>query len=130
VSVFEGVMFVDVVGASKGKGFQGVMKRHNFAGMEASHGVERKHRSRGSIAGRATNRGWGPKPKKGMKMAGQMGNVRHTSRNMDVVAIDVDKNLLMVKGAVPGPNQGFVMIKESRRMSRSKQNALKAGKKG
>src|SRR5690606_35469500 len=98
VSAFEGVMFVDVVGTSKGKGTQGVMKRHNFAGMEASHGVERKHRSAGSLAGHATNRGTGPKSKKGKRMAGRMGAERVTVRSLDVIAIDPERNLLLVKG--------------------------------
>jgi len=124
VSAFEGVMFVDVVGTSKGKGTQGVMKRHNFAGMEASHGVERKHRSAGSLAGHATNRGTGPKSKKGKRMAGRMGAERVTVRSLDVIAIDPERSLLLVKGPVPGPKGGFLFIREAIRLSRSKARRL------
>lgn len=115
--------FVDVSGISKGKGFQGAMKRHNFAGQEASHGVERKHRSPGSIGGHATNRGTGPKPKKGKKMAGQMGNERVTVRSLDVVRIDEENNLLLVKGPVPGPNTAIIEISEPKRLYRRKARA-------
>ena len=111
---------LDVEGTSKGKGFQGVMKRHNFKGMFASHGNERMHRHGGSIASHATNRGTGPKPKKGKKMPGQMGNQRVTLRNLDVVAIDADKNLILVKGPVPGPNQTVLFIREAVRLGRAK----------
>lgn len=129
VSTFESVKYVDVVGISKGKGFQGVMKRHNFGGMEASHGVERKHRSAGSIAGHATNRGWGPKPKKGKRMAGHMGDERVTARNLDVIAIDPQRNLLLVKGPVPGANKAVLFIRESKRLNRRKARlAAEAGK--
>jgi large subunit ribosomal protein L3 len=120
VKALEGVMYVDVIGVSKGKGTQGVMKRHHFKGMFASHGTERMHRHGGSIASHATNRGRGPKPKKGKRMSGRMGNERVTMRNIDVVAIDPERNLLLVKGAVPGPNQGLLYIRESIRLNRSK----------
>ena len=120
VSAFEGVMYVDVVGTSKGTGFQGPMKRHNFSGLEASHGVERKHRSAGSIGGHATNLGTGPKVKKGKKMAGQMGSVRVTARNLDVISIDPERNLLLVKGAVPGPRKGMLFIRQSKRLNKRK----------
>lgn len=120
VKSLENVMYVDVIGVSKGKGTQGVMKRHNFKGMFASHGTERMHRHGGSIGSHATNRGTGPKPKKGKRMAGRMGNERVTVRNMDVVSIDPEKNLLLVKGAVPGPNKGLLYIRESIRLNRSK----------
>jgi large subunit ribosomal protein L3 len=126
-SVFEGVKFVDVVATSKGKGFQGVMKRHNFKGMCASHGTERKHRSPGGIGSHATDRGHGAKIKKGKRMAGQMGNAQVTARSLDVVKIDTDRNLLLVKGAVPGPNRGVVFVSQAKRLSRRKQNQLKAG---
>jgi large subunit ribosomal protein L3 len=116
VAALEGIAFVDVSATSKGKGFQGVMKRHNFAGQEASHGVERKHRSAGSIGGHATNRGTGPKPKKGKRMAGQMGNKRVTVRSLDVVRIDEQNNLLLVKGPVPGHNKAIVEIREPTRL--------------
>jgi large subunit ribosomal protein L3 len=120
VSVFEGVKFVDVTGVSKGKGFAGVMKRHNFKGLPASHGTERKHRSAGSIGGHATDLGTGPKVKKGKRMAGRMGGGRVTIRSLDVIKIDPRRHLLMVKGAVPGPNRGLVFIRDAKRLYRSK----------
>ncbi len=116
VDLLEQFAFVDVAGTSKGKGFAGVMKRHNFAGQEASHGVERKHRSAGSIGGHATNRGTGPKVKKGKKMAGQMGNERVSVRSLEVVKVVADQGLLLVKGSVPGANKGFVEITEPSRL--------------
>ncbi|TVQ33284.1 MAG: 50S ribosomal protein L3 [Phycisphaeraceae bacterium] len=116
VEQLEGLAFVDVIGTSKGKGFQGVMKRHNFAGLEASHGVERKHRSAGSIGGHATNLGTGPKPKKGKRMAGHMGAERVTVRSLDVISIDKEQGLLMVKGPVPGANKGMVEIRTPSRL--------------
>ncbi len=128
VSVFSDDMYLDVVGTSKGKGFAGQMKRHHFAGLEASHGVQRCHRRGGSIAAHATNRGTGPKPKKGKRMAGQMGNERVTTRNLDVVSIDADRNLLFVKGPVPGPNTGMVFLRSSKRLGRQKARLAKAGK--
>jgi large subunit ribosomal protein L3 len=120
VTNFQDVKYVDVTGTGKGKGFAGVMKRHNFRGLEASHGVERKHRSAGSIGGHATDLGTGPKVKKGKRMAGQMGNKRVTVRSLDIIAIDADRHLLMVKGPVPGPNQGFLYIRDAKRLNRSK----------
>lgn len=125
VSQFEGVKYVDVTGTSKGKGFQGVMKRHNFAGLEDSHGVERKHRSAGSIGGHATNLGTGPKPKKGKRMAGQMGNEQVTTRSVDVISIDPERNLIMVKGPVPGANSGLLFIREAKRLNRRKTRLAK-----
>ncbi len=116
----DGVRFVDVIGTSKGKGFQGTMKRHNFKGQQASHGVERKHRSPGSIGGHATNRGHSGKLKKGKRMAGQMGNERVTVRSLDVVRIDSENNLLLVKGPVPGHNKGWVEVRPSVRLYKSK----------
>jgi len=124
VKTFENVKYVDVVGTSKGKGFQGVMVRHHFKGMFASHGTERMHRHGGSIASHATNRGTGPKPKKGKKMPGQLGNERVTIRSIDVVSIDPEKNILLVKGPVPGANQGLVFIREAVRLNRSKARKL------
>jgi large subunit ribosomal protein L3 len=120
VSVFEGVKYVDVTGISKGKGFAGVMKRHHFKGLPASHGTERKHRSAGSIGGHATDLGTGPKVKKGKRMAGRMGGERVTIRSLDVVSIDPDRHLMMVKGAVPGPNRGLVFIRDAKRLYRRK----------
>ena len=92
--IFSGVQFVDVIGVSKGKGFAGVMKRHHFGGQCASHGTERKHRSPGSIASRATWRGQCGKPKKGMRMGGHMGMDRVTTQNHPLVSIDSEKNLI------------------------------------
>ena len=112
--------FVDVIGTSKGKGYQGVMKRHNFSGMEDSHGVERKHRSAGSIGGHGADRGHSGKIKRGKKMAGQMGNEQVTVRSLDVVSIDPERNLLLVKGPVPGPNTGFLYIRAARRLFKGK----------
>ncbi len=126
VSAFEGVPYVDITARSKGKGFQGTMVRHNFKGLFASHGTERKHRSPGSIGGGGTNRGTGPKVRKGRRMAGHMGDVQVTARNLDVIGIDAEKNLLLVKGAVPGPNGGILFVRSSKRLGKSK--ALKASK--
>lgn len=120
VSLFDDIKFVDVAGTSKGKGFQGPMKRYNFAGLEASHGVKRAHRSPGSIGGHATNLGTGPKIKKGKRMAGHMGSERVTVRSLDVVHADPEKNLLVVKGPVPGPNGGELYIRPSTRLYKSK----------
>jgi len=114
VEAFSEVKYVDITGTSKGKGFAGVMKRHGFGGMPASHGTERKHRSPGSISGHAANRGWGGKPAKGKRMSGHMGNVKVTSKNHALVSIDKEKNLLVVKGAVPGPAGGYVVVKQSK----------------
>jgi large subunit ribosomal protein L3 len=113
VGIFEGVQFVDVIGRSKGKGTQGVMKRHNFGGQPATHGTERKHRSPGSIASRATWRGQSGKPKKGVRMAGRMGNEQVTTRNHPLVKIDPEKNLLLIKGALPGANGSLLFIRKS-----------------
>src|SRR5947208_4874409 len=104
VNIFGDVKFVDVIGVSKGKGFAGVMKRHHFGGQPASHGTERKHRSPGSIGARAANRGFTGKPKKGLRMAGHMGADRVTTRNHPLVRVDAEKNILLIKGALPGAN--------------------------
>jgi len=114
VEAFKEVKFVDVTGTSKGKGFAGVMKRHGFGGFPASHGTERKHRAPGSIAGHTANRGWGGKPAKGKRMSGHMGNVKITSKNHTLVSVDVEQNLLVVKGSVAGPCGGYVIVKQSK----------------
>ena len=124
VSLFEDVKFVDISGTSKGKGFQGGMKRHHFKGLEASHGVKRAHRRVGSINGHATNLGTGPKPKKGKRMPGHMGNKRITCRSIEIINIDTDRNLLVVKGAIPGANQGMVIIQQAKRLNRKKTAAV------
>ena len=126
VDVFEGVPYVDVIGTSKGKGFQGPMKRHNFRGQQATHGVKRVHRAPGSINGHATNLGKGPKLKKGKRMAGRMGNERVTVRSLEIISIDKDRNLLMVKGPVPGPNTGLLQIRGAHRLHRQKARLAKA----
>jgi large subunit ribosomal protein L3 len=113
VTSFEGTAFVDVIGTSKGKGTMGVMRRHHFGGQPASHGTERKHRSPGSICSRASNRGHTGKPKKGVRMAGRMGDERVTTRNHPLVRVDAEKNLLLIKGALPGPNGGLLFVRKS-----------------
>ncbi|NDL57610.1 50S ribosomal protein L3 [Phytoactinopolyspora mesophila] len=105
--VFEAGQEVDVTGTSKGKGFAGVMKRHGFHGLRASHGVQRKHRSPGAIGGCATP----GRVFKGQKMAGRMGGVRVTAQNLGVQAVDAEKGLLLIRGAVPGPNGGLVLVR-------------------
>jgi large subunit ribosomal protein L3 len=107
--VFKGIHAVDVIGKSKGRGTAGVMKRHNFKGLRASHGVKKGSRQRGSISSNASNRGSG-RPKKGIRMAGRYGNAQVTSRNLRVVRIDAENNLVLVGGAVPGPNGGLISI--------------------
>ena len=110
VDVFEGIEFVDISGTSKGKGTAGVMKRHNFGGNRASHGVSRNHRLGGSNAGGAASNSNVPK---GKKMAGRLGNEQVTVQNLKLVKYDAENNLLLVKGAVPGPKNGYLIIKKS-----------------
>jgi large subunit ribosomal protein L3 len=98
---------VDVVGVSRGKGFSGVMRRHGFSGLRSSHGVEKKHRSPGSIGACATP----SRVFKGMKMAGQHGNQRVTVLNLEIVQADAERNLLLIKGAIPGPAGGLVLTR-------------------
>ena len=104
----EGQM-VDVAGTTIGKGFAGAMKRHGFGGLRASHGVSVSHRSHGST-GQCQDPG---KVFKGKKMAGQMGNVRRTQQNLEIAAIDVERGLILVKGAVPGAKGGYVFIRDA-----------------
>jgi len=111
--IFNDVKFVDVIGVSKGKGTAGVMKRHHFGGQPASHGTERKHRSPGSLASRATWRGQSGKPKKGVRMAGHMGMDQVTTRNHPLVKVDAANNLLLIKGALPGPNGTLLFVRKS-----------------
>jgi large subunit ribosomal protein L3 len=126
VDAFEGTAFVDVIGTSKGKGFAGVMKRHNFKGQLASHGVERKHRSAGSISSHASDAGGPGGPKKGKKMPGRMGNERVTVRSLQIVRIDNQRKLILVKGTVPGARDGIVEIRPARRLYRSKAELARA----
>jgi large subunit ribosomal protein L3 len=109
VEVFEAGQRIDVTGRSKGKGTAGVMKRHGFKGLSASHGTQRKHRSPGSIGGCATP----GRVFKGLRMAGRHGNTRTTVQNLTVHAIDADKGLLLIKGAVPGPNGGLILVRSA-----------------
>ena len=107
--VFESGDRVDVTGITKGKGFAGVMKRHNFKGQGASHGNHKHHRAPGSVGACATP----ARVFKGMRMAGQMGNTRVTTLNLEVVEGDSERNLILVKGAVPGPNGGLVFLRDA-----------------
>lgn len=108
-SVFEAGDIVDVIGVSKGKGHAGVMKRHNFAGLKASHGTHRVHRHGGSIGMAATP----GRVQKGMGMSGQLGHARTTIQNLTVVETDTDRDLILIKGALPGPNGGLVMVTDA-----------------
>jgi large subunit ribosomal protein L3 len=105
--VFAAGATIDVVGTSKGQGYTGVMKRHNFRGLGAGHGVQRKHRSPGSIGGASTP----ARVFKGTRMAGRSGNARTTVQNLTVHAVDADKGLLLIKGAIPGPKGGLVLVR-------------------
>lgn len=109
------VTHVDVVGLIKGRGTAGVMKQHNFSGLRASHGVQRHHRAGGSIGSHGTDRGNSGKIKKGKRMSGRWGNERVTVRNLKVVRIDEPNNVILVYGAVPGPNGGHVMIRQTKK---------------
>jgi large subunit ribosomal protein L3 len=118
--------FVDVVGTSKGKGFAGGMKRHNFAGLRASHGVSISHRSHGST-GQCQDPG---KVFKGKKMAGHLGDVRSTAQNLEVVKTIPEEGLILVKGAVPGAKGGFVLISDATKKALPEAAPLPAGLKG
>jgi large subunit ribosomal protein L3 len=107
VEAFEPGTPIDVTGKTKGKGFAGVMKRHGFHGLKSSHGVERKHRSPGSIGACATP----GRVFKGVKMAGRMGGKRFTVQNLSIQAIDTENNLILVKGAVPGPKGALILVR-------------------
>lgn len=108
--VFQDVIAVDVTGTTKGRGYTGAMKRWGFGGLPASHGAKKVHRSAGSIGSHASNRGHG-RPKKGHKAAGQYGNARRTVRALRIVKVDPENHLLVVRGAVPGPNGGYVIVR-------------------
>ncbi|PCJ56057.1 MAG: 50S ribosomal protein L3 [Planctomycetota bacterium] len=109
VSIFEGIERVTIVGTSKGKGFAGGMKRYGFKGLPASHGVNRSHRRIGSIGMRGTPGRVLPLK----KMPGHMGNVQRTNKNLKVLKIDKEKNLMLVKGTIPGPNGNVILVKKS-----------------
>ena len=112
VSAFEDVPAVDVVGTSKGRGFSGAMKRHNFAGQRASHGVKKCHRHAGGTGCSASP----SRLFKGVRMSGQYGNAQCTVRNQKLVRVDQDNDLLLIRGAVPGPNGGYVIIRETNKL--------------
>jgi large subunit ribosomal protein L3 len=114
VSSFSETKYVDISGTSKGKGFAGGMKRHGFGGFPASHGCKRKHRAPGAISSHASDAGHGGNLKKGKRMAGHMGAVRITSKHNELISIDAEQNLFIVKGAVPGPAGGYVEIRRSK----------------
>ncbi|MEU4639226.1 50S ribosomal protein L3 [Micromonospora sp. NPDC049460] len=107
VEEFPAGVSIDVTGKTKGKGYAGPMKRHGFHGLRASHGVERKHRSPGSIGACATP----GRVFKGTRMAGRMGGVRYTVQNLTVQAVDTENNLLLVRGAIPGPKGALVLVR-------------------
>lgn len=124
VTVFEGVEFVDVTGTTKGRGTAGVMKRHGFKGQRASHGVKKVHRHQGG-----TSMNTSPaRVFKGKRMAGRFGNERSTMRNVKLVGIDAERNLLVIRGAVPGPDGGYVLVRETNKI-RKVGSAAPAGKK-
>lgn len=112
--IFEGIKFVDVVGTSKGRGFAGVVKRHGFHGGPATHGQSDRERAPGAIGGGNSDpsRVW-----KGQRMPGHMGSVRRTARNLELVRVDAEKSLLLVKGAVPGPNGGYLIVRKAKTAS-------------
>lgn len=109
------VSHVDVIGKIKGRGTAGVMKQHNFGGLRASHGVQRHHRAGGSIGSHGCDRGNSGKIKKGKRMSGRWGDERVTVRNLKVVRIDESSNVILVYGAVPGPNGAHLMIRQTKK---------------
>jgi large subunit ribosomal protein L3 len=114
VAVFDGVDFVDVVGTTKGRGTAGVMKRHGFKGQRASHGVKKVHRHQGG-----TGQNTSPaRVFKGKRMAGRYGNEQSTMRNLKVVRVDAGSNLLLVRGAVPGPEGSYVTVRKTNKLKR------------
>jgi len=114
IDIFEGEKFVDVVGVSKGKGFQGVVKRHHFGGGPKSHG------SMFQITGSIGSSAFPSRVFKGMRMSGHMGNARVTVRNLRVLGVEKDDNLLVVEGSVPGPNGGYLIITKSKKPPRER----------
>jgi large subunit ribosomal protein L3 len=114
VDLFKAGEWVDVTGTTIGKGFAGVMKRHNFGGLPATHGVSVSHRSPGSIGQRQTP----GRVFKGRRMSGHMGVMRRTTENLKVVQVDVERNLLLIRGAVPGAEGGQVIVRPSLKMAR------------
>ncbi|MEU7804271.1 50S ribosomal protein L3 [Micromonospora arborensis] len=121
VEEFPAGVTIDVTGKTKGKGFAGAMKRHGFHGLGSSHGVERKHRSPGSIGACATP----GRVFKGTRMAGRMGGVRYTVQNLTVQAVDTENNLLLVRGAIPGPKGALVLVRTAAKIKVKKGGAAK-----
>ncbi|MFC0007142.1 50S ribosomal protein L3 [Micromonospora siamensis] len=121
VEEFPAGVVIDVTGKTKGKGYAGPMKRHGFHGLRASHGVERKHRSPGSIGACATP----GRVFKGTRMAGRMGGVRYTVQNLTVQAVDTENNLLLVRGAIPGPKGALVLVRTAAKTKAKKGGAAK-----
>lgn len=113
VDAFAEIDSVDVIATSKGRGFAGVMKRHNFAGQRATHGVKKCHRHAG---GTGSGSAYPSRLFKGIRMAGHYGNARCTVRNQKVVRVDVEQNLLLIRGAVPGPNGGYVIVQQTNKL--------------
>ncbi len=114
VDIFEGERFVDIAGTSKGRGFQGVVKRHHFAGGPKSHG------SMFQITGSIGSSAFPSRVFKGMRMSGHMGNTRITTRNLRILGVDKEENLLVVEGSVPGPNGGYIVITKSKKPPRER----------
>ena len=114
---FEAGELIDVTARAKGKGFAGVMKRHGFRGLGASHGTQRKHRAPGSIGGCATP----GRVFKGLRMAGRMGGERTTAPNLTLHAVDAERGLLLIKGAVPGPRGGLVLVRSAAKQLAAKE---------
>jgi len=112
VEVFNEIARVDVIGTSKGRGYSGVVKRHGFKGLRATHGVKRMHRHPGSSGPSADP----ARTRKGIRKPGQYGNARITVKNLKVVRVDLTNNLLLVRGAVPGPNGGFLTVRQTNKV--------------
>lgn len=112
VEIFNEIKNVDVIGTSKGRGFTGVMKRHGFKGLRATHGVKRMHRHPGSSGPSADP----AHTRKGIRKPGHHGNAQVTQRNLTVVRVDAQNNLLLVRGAVPGHNNGFVIVRQTNKV--------------
>ncbi len=112
VNVFDAVPQVDVTGTSKGRGFTGVIKRHGFKGLRATHGVKRMHRHPGSSGPSADP----ARTRKGIKKPGQHGNTRVTVKNLKVVRVDHENNLILLRGAVPGPNGGYLTVRQTNKV--------------
>ena len=121
VDIFEGEKFVDIVGTSKGRGFAGVVKRHKFGGGPKSHG------SMFTINGSIGSSAFPSRVFPGMRMAGHMGHAKVTTRNLRILGVDKDENLLVVEGAVPGPNGGYVVISKAKKPPRERRGFTEAG---